>query len=125
MNPFLKKMELNSSCLKWTDGKPYERTRRMKHQVQQESEEFSRQIEKSAHETSLNHDENTWEILNQHLSGEGFKVSNKREELGDKLAHREMVQQIGFNPFLGQSNYVDDITKCDQFLKPVNTTSDL
>ena len=112
--------------LKWTDGKPYERTRRMKQQEiqQNKDEEFSQQIEKSAHESSLNHDENTWEILNQHLSGEGFKVSNKREEIGDKLAHREMIQQIGFNPFLGQSNYVDDITKCDQFLKPVNTTAD-
>ncbi len=112
--------------LKWTDGKPYERTRRMKQpEIQQnKDEEFSQQIEKSAHESSLNHDENTWEILNQHLSGEGFKVSNKREEIGDKLAHREMIQQIGFNPFLGQSNYVDDITKCDQFLKPVNTTAD-
>ena len=88
--------------LKWTDGKPYERTRRMKQQEiqQNKDEEFSQQIEKSAHESSLNHDENTWEILNQHLSGEGF------------------------NPFLGQSNYVDDITKCDQFLKPVNTTAD-
>ena len=33
-----------------------------------------------------------------------------------------MIQQIGFNPFLGESNYVDDIQVRDQFLKPVNTT---
>lgn len=108
--------------LKWTDGQPYERTRRMKHQIQIENEEFSKKMETTAYSSSLNHDENTWDILNQSLSGAGFKVSNKREELGDKLANREMIQQIGFNPFLSQTNYVDDITIRDQFLKPVNTT---
>ncbi len=106
---------------KWTDGQSYERSRRMKHQIQMEQEEFSKKIETTAYSSSLNHDENTWEILNQSLSGTGFKVSNKREELGDKLANREMIQQIGFNPFLGETNYVDDISIRDQFLKPVNT----
>lgn len=108
--------------LKWTDGKPYERSRRMKHQIQIENEEFSKNMDTTAYSSSLHHDENTWDILNQSLSGSGFKVSNKREELGDKLANREMVQQIGFNPFLGETNYVDDISIRDQFLKPVNTT---
>jgi hypothetical protein len=112
----------DSHLLKWTDGQPYERSRRMKHQIQMENEEFSKNVEKNAYTSSLHHDENTWEILNQSLSGCGFKVSNKREELGDKLANREMIQQIGFNPFLGQSNYVDDISIRDQFLKPINTT---
>jgi hypothetical protein len=108
--------------LKWTDGKPYERSRRMKHQIQMENEEFSKNMETSAYSSSLHHDEHTWDILNQSHSGAGFKVSNKREELGDKLANREMVQQIGFNPFLGESNYINDISVRDQFLKPVNTT---
>ena len=107
---------------KWTDGQPYERSRRMKHQIEIENQQFSKNIETTAYDSSLNHDENTWEILNQSLSGTGFKVSNKREELGDKLANRDMVQQIGFNPFLGQTNYVDDISIRDQFLKPQNTT---
>ncbi len=117
-------MEKSLSSLKWTDGLPYERSRRMKHQVQLENEQFKQEMESSAYSTSLNHDENTWEILNQSLSGSGFKVSNKREELGNKLAGREMVQQIGFNPFLGQTNYADDISIRDQFLKPINTTED-
>lgn len=109
---------------KWTDGKPYERSRRMKHQIQMENEEFSKNMEKTAYSSSLNHDENTWDILNQSHSGSGFKVSNKREEMGDKLANREMIQQIGFNPFLGQTNYVEDISIRDQFLKPINTHQD-
>lgn len=115
-------IEPDISNLKWTDGQPYERSRRMKHQIQMENEEFSKSMETTAYTSSLHHDENTWDILNQSLSGAGFKVSNKREELGDKLANREMVQQIGFNPFLGQSNYVDDISIRDQYLKPINTT---
>jgi hypothetical protein len=114
----------SNSILKWTDGQPYERSRRMKHQVELQNEKFSKDMESSAYTSSLNHDENTWDILNQSLSGVGFKVSNKREELGNKLADREMVQQIGFNPFLGQSNYAEDISIRDQFLKPVNTTQD-
>jgi hypothetical protein len=109
---------------KWTDGQPYERSRRMKHQLAIEQEQFSKEMESSAYTSSLHHDENTWDILNQSISGSGFKVSNKREELGNKLAGRDMVQQIGFNPFLGQTNYVDDISIRDQFLKPMNTTQD-
>jgi hypothetical protein len=107
---------------KWTDGQPYERSRRMKHQNQMETEKFSKDLESSAYTSSLNHDENTWEILNQTAANSGFKVSNKREELDSKIAGRDMVQQIGFNPFLGQTNYAEDITIRDQFLKPINTT---
>jgi hypothetical protein len=114
----------SNGALKWTDGQPYERSRRMKHQLEMQNEKFSKDMESSAYTSSLNHDENTWDILNQSLSGAGFKVSNKREELGNKLAGREMVQQIGFNPFLGQTNYADDISVRDQFLKPINTTQD-
>jgi|694.fasta_scaffold79963_4 hypothetical protein len=122
-NPSVKIYNANG-IIKWTDGQLYERSRRMKHQIEMEQEQFSKEMESSAYTSSLNHDENTWDILNQSLSGAGFKVSNKREELGNKLAGREMLQQIGFNPFLGQTNYVDDISIRDQFLKPINTTQD-
>lgn len=107
---------------KWTKGEPYERSRRLKHVQELENKEFSREMEETAYTSSLNHDENTWELLNQSAANSGFKVSNKREELGNKMANRDMLQQIGFNPFLGQSNYIDDISIRDQFLKPVNTT---
>jgi hypothetical protein len=114
----------SSISWKWTDGKPYERSRRAKHQIQMENEEFKKDMDKSAYSSSLHHDENTWEILNQSLSGTGFKVSNKREELGTKLSNRELVQQIGYNPFLGETNYINDISIRDQFLKPINTKHD-
>ena len=107
---------------KWTKGEPYERNRRLKHTQELENKQFSKDMESSAYTSSLNHDENTWDILNQGLSGNGFKVSNKREELDTKISGRDMVQQIGFNPFLGQTNYAEDISIRDQYLKPVNTT---
>jgi hypothetical protein len=109
---------------KWTDGQPYERSRRLKHVIELENKEFGKETETDAYSTALNHDENTWDILNQSLSGVGFKVSNKREELDLKISGREMVQQRGFNPFLAENNYVNDVSVRDNFLKPINTTSD-
>ena len=108
---------------KWTKGEPYERSKRIFKETEQiDNEKFNKEIEKSAYSTSLNHDEYTWDILNQNSSGNGFKVSNKREDLDIKIADRELVQQIGGNPFLSETNYVDDIAVRDNFLKPVNTT---
>lgn len=111
---------------KWTKGEPYERSRRLKHVQELENKQFSKDMDSAAFSSALNHDENTWDILNQTQAGAGagagFKSSNKREELDTKIAGRDMIQQIGFNPFLGESSYVNDISIRDQFLKPVNTT---
>ena len=125
---------------KWTKGEPYERSRRLKHVQELENKEFSKEMDTSAYTSSLNYDENTWELLNQNAASSGFtplnlqgqqlpindihqfKISNKREELDTKIADRDMVQQIGFNPFLGESSYVNDVSIRDQFLKPINTT---
>ena len=111
---------------KWTKGEPYERSRRLKHVQELENKQFSKDMDSAAFSSALNHDENTWDILNQTqagaAAGAGFKSSNKREELDTKIAGRDMIQQIGFNPFLGESSYVNDISIRDQFLKPVNTT---
>jgi hypothetical protein len=103
---------------KWTKGEPYERSRRViKPPEVAENESFSREIEKSAYTSSLNHDENTWDILNQHTALNGFRVSNKREDLDTKIADRDLVQQRGFNPFLSENNYINDVSVRDQFFK--------
>lgn len=109
---------------KWSNGIPYKKSRRVsKNDIEEENtqdpdELFSKKIEEHAYSTALNHDENTWDVLNQ-----GFlKQSNKREDLDSKIADRELVQQKGFNPFLNESNYVEDISNSDMFLKPINTT---
>ena len=116
---------------KWTKGEPYERSRRhvfeeknTGREEELENKRFSKDIEISAYTSSLNHDENTWEILNQDVAINGFQNSNKREDLDTKIADRQLVQQRGYNPFLSQSNYADDVAIRDQFLKPINTTQD-
>lgn len=56
---------------------------------------------------------------------EEFETTNKREELDNRVADRELVQQRGANPFLtSQSSYVNDIIVRDMFLKPINTSQD-
>lgn len=118
---------------KWSKGETYEQSKRIvkKEYIYPvddlETQAFSQENEQSAYTSSLNYDENTWDILNQSIYNQGFRQSNKREELHDKMANRDLVQQIGNNPFLSnqnQQNYVEDISIRDQYLKPVNTSED-
>ena len=123
---------------KWTIGEPYERSKRRVYTNDNsnyndeyinvnelnELNELNRKQTENAYTSSLNYDENTWDILNQSVANDGFKISNKREELDTKIADRELLKQIGYNPFLGENNYVDNISISDQFLKPLNTTSE-
>lgn len=115
---------------KWSNGEKYERSKRINnnpvfHLEQSSSDEnYPTEVEQSAYTSSLNHDENTWDMLNQAFVSNGFRQSNKREELDLKISGRELVQQIGGNPFMQNTNYVEDITACDNFLKPQNTTFD-
>jgi hypothetical protein len=113
---------------KWSNGVSYKKSKRpnkndvIEENIEQDEDEvFCKNVEESAYSSSLNHDENTWDILNQGLYN-GFKQSNKREALDNKIADRELVQQKGFNQFLSDSNYVEDISNSDMYLKPLNTT---
>jgi hypothetical protein len=112
---------------KWTINGGCERSKRIyknTSETDEDSSVFRKNIENSAYSSSLNYDENTWGLLNESLSNIGFKNSNKREDLDNKMADRDMIQQIGCNPFLPNSNYANDISNCDRFLKPVNTSED-
>ena len=123
---------------KWTIGEPYERSKRRVYTNDNsnyndeyinvnelnELNELNRKQTENAYTSSLNYDENTWDILNQSVANDGFKISNKREELDTKIADRELLKQIGYNPFLGDNNYVENISISNQFLKPLNTTTE-
>jgi len=119
---------------KWTKGEPYERSRRLQKKEMYNNnttipntivsdEKFTEEVEKTAYSSSLNYDEDTWDVLNQSIYN-GFRVSNKREDLDMKIADRQLIQQIGSNPFLSNTNYIDDMNIRDKFLKPINTTMD-
>ena len=113
---------------KWTNGEPYERSRRHPKtsdtNINNENMDMNRKITDDAYSSSLHYDENTWDILNQSSSIDGFKTSNKREELDTKINDRELVKQIGNNPFLGENDYIENMSIRDQFLKPLNTSSE-
>jgi hypothetical protein len=120
---------------KWSYGDPYEKSIR-KQEMQpvvkntniheNSTNETYRNEEESygAYSASLYHDENTWDILNQTTYQENFRQTNRREDLDDKIANRDLIQQIGYNPFLNQTNYVDDISIHDQYLKPQNSSKE-
>ena len=131
---------------KWTKGAPYAKSQRpVKNDINNNISNIStnnnnnnyseidlnyenqntvseKEVEHSAYSISLNHDENTWDILNQGLYNNDFRQSSKREDLDNKISGRELVQQCGYNPFMENSNYTNDISVSNQFLQPQNTT---
>ena len=70
---------------KWTKGETYEKSKRqIQNKVEIETEKFNKELETLAYSSSLNYDENTWDILNQSIANNDFKMSNKRESLNFK-----------------------------------------
>jgi hypothetical protein len=88
-------------------------------------------IENMAYTQSMQCDSTNWSDSNDIMFLEHqFKLAsnNKREESYNKMAEREMVSQIGLNPFLHQNveaetqnSYIQDVINRDLFMKPVNT----
>lgn len=73
---------------------------------------------KKAYSMSLNQDEHTWDMMTMLNNKEDRK--NNREELNFKVSNRQMIQQIGNNPFL-ENNYQNDIANHNVFLIPKNS----
>lgn len=90
-------------------------------------------IENMAYTQSMQCDSTNWSDSNDIMFLEHqFKLAsnNKREESYNKMAEREMVTQVGMNPFLHQNvetqtqtqnTYIQDVINRDLFMKPVNT----
>ena len=118
---------------KWVKGETYAKSKRPIATHEKKKDESTNQIDLDqlnkdhqlgAYTSSLNYDENTWDILNQSVSQNGFQNSNTREELDSKISNRSLVQQVGTNSFFDEKDYVDNISIRDQYMKPINTTSD-
>jgi hypothetical protein len=87
--------------LKWTDGKPYERSKRPSKEEYEviQDEMKSNEIEKSAYSTSLHHDENTWDMLNQGIyNTDGFKLSSKEKRWMIKCQAENLSNKLGLIP---------------------------
>ena len=48
---------------------------------------------------------------------------NKREEMDEKISSRQLIPQCGTNPYQ-QFSYANNITTCDNYLKPISTSID-
>jgi len=104
---------------KWSKGLNYDRTKRINKDSMDDN--FNKIVEDTAYTTSLNHDENTWEILNNNLFDKGFVQNSKREDTDKKLSERQMMCQVNMNPYLTNNTYVQDLSVHDQFMKPIST----
>jgi hypothetical protein len=103
---------------KWSNGENYQKSARKKKVLK------TAEIEKVAIQQSLLSEDDQW-IMNQ--DGQLFvfneeKPLNKREDTYNRIAEREMIGQIGMNPF-SNNNYITDVIAQDNFLKPISTTT--
>ena len=46
-----------------------------------------------------------------------FQRTNKREESYTKMSEREMIGQIGYNPFNPKNNYFENLLEHEKFIK--------
>jgi len=104
---------------KWSKGLNYDRSKRLIKESMDDN--FNKIVEETAYTSSLNHDENTWEIMNNNLFDNGFVQNSKREDTDKKLSERQMMCQVNMNPYLTNNSYVQDLSVHDQFMKPVST----
>ena len=104
---------------KWSKGLNYDRSKRMIKESMDDN--FNKIVEETAYTSSLNHDENTWEIMNNNLFDKGFVQNSKREDTDKKLSERQMMCQVNMNPYLTNNSYVQDLSVHDQYMKPVST----
>jgi hypothetical protein len=114
---------------KWTNGEKCEKSPRQ--QVYREQRQSQTQINyededpgkmaQLALQQSLLSENDVWSLEEQQVFVNPDKPMNKREDTYNRMAEREMVGQIGMNPFM-QRNYLEDVMVQENFLKPVSTS---
>ena len=112
-------MNMNFYFWKWSISEPYYKSARPENK-QQDNHVSEYDTQKSAINQSLAEDISHNQYID--MDTDMGASNNRREDLDNKMADRELVLQRGANPFLQQSSYVNDIVVRDMFLKPINTT---
>jgi hypothetical protein len=114
---------------KWTFGEKYEKSyRQIKRSQEQQShslidygDEDPKKMSQLAFQQALLSENDVWSMEEQQVFVNLDKPLNKREDTYNRMAEREMVGQIGMNPFM-QRNYLEDVAVQDNFLKPISTS---
>jgi hypothetical protein len=112
---------------KWSNGSIVERSPRI--QIPINHEQQPRQPQQPNNGASIQKEILDNNAFLQSLNcdpGFDFRENNKREESYNKMAEREMIAQIGQNPFfinnhLDNDEYVHNVSIQDKFLKPIST----
>jgi hypothetical protein len=111
---------------KWTQGEPYQKSARKVIKQQQFESQINyddnpQQNANVALQQALLSENDVWSLEEQQVFVNPDKPMNKRENTYNKMAEREMVGQIGMNPFM-QRNYIEDVMVQENFLKPISTS---
>ena len=101
---------MNKYFWKWSISEPYYKSAKREKEPIYKEEDVRQDLRQDAINQSLDEDFQT-------------DNSNRREDIDNKMADRELVLQRGANPFLQQSSYINDVVARDMFLKPVNTNT--
>jgi len=120
---------------KWSNGEKSERSMRNFNSNPEEKQSQSNYTENQVVNRCLFEGE---DMLNIRIANEEQsqlqqfqqlqKQPNKREDTYNRMAEREMMGQIGMNPFLTQNNnsgnlgYIEDLMNQENFLKPISTS---
>uniref|UniRef100_A0A6C0D708 Uncharacterized protein n=1 Tax=viral metagenome TaxID=1070528 RepID=A0A6C0D708_9ZZZZ len=110
---------------KWTNGEKCERSQRRTQSENYDNKKIETELDKLeniAFQQALLSENDIWSLEEQQVFASFEKPkSNRREETYNRMAGREMVGQIGMNPFV-QRNYLDDVMTQDNYLKPISTS---
>jgi hypothetical protein len=112
---------------KWTNGEKYEKSPRHPRRAQESQtqidyeDEDPSKMSQLAFQQALLSENDVWSLEEQQVFVNPDKPMNKREDTYNRMAEREMVGQIGMNPFM-QRNYLEDVIVQENFLKPVCTS---
>lgn len=121
--PEKKKVQWNNNIeWKWTNGEKCEKSPRIFKRAFTQTQidygdEDQGKIAQLAYQQALLSENDVWSLEEQQV----FVVQNKREDTYNRMAEREMVGQIGMNPFMNR-NYLEDVMVQENFLKPVSTS---
>jgi len=96
---------------KWSNGEKYERS-----YPEDKKKIELKNLKKTIEEEIIENHKDTFDNV---LIKE--ELRNKREENAERLNGRELQFQGNMNPFLEGSNYIEDITNRDNFLRPINS----
>ena len=106
---------------KWSVGEPYQRSARLKREEPKFEGEKTSQL---AYQQSFLSENDNWSLDEFDINGFSQTQFNKREDTYNKMSEREMMCQVNRNPFMPNNTYMDDVITQEQFLKPINTSSD-